>query len=338
MSKGKNTFSEGDLLFDPTIGLKNGPYRKAKAYNQAIFTDYFMRLSNLAMSMFKWENLPDSCNERFLEWSLYWHGDAIFVERPSNGDIVNMLVTPNGAPTIYNDYSSYIAYTNAAGIDVQDNQIKVSNENSVYVRNNYMRFPTAYTLRLYAQRFMEINVSADVNIKSQKTPIVILTDEKSRLTWQNFFEKYEGNEPLIIADQSLNIDNFKQLQTAGPFIANDLMLYSHNLWNEVMTFIGIMNTNTDKRERMTDDEATISQDMVNQAVMTMQLPRQEACDKMNTIWKNKLDKGPVSVHLRNKDWLPSFSDELIDDTNSILYYNRGNTSSTSDARRKEGND
>ena len=44
-----------------------------------------------------------------------------------------------------------------------------------------------------------------------------------------------------------------------------------------MTFLGIKNTNTDKRERLVDDEAIANFDQVNQSAETMLITRQEAC-------------------------------------------------------------
>lgn len=318
MSSGKGRFNEGTLLFDPSQGFGNLPFAKSGAYNRATYQDYFMRLSLLAMSMFEWHNLPKTCNERFLEETLFWYGQAIFVDREDSegnptGNIVNLQVTPSGQPTIYRNFERYLAYS--LGFNQQ-----VTNENSVFVRNNYFRFPTAYTIRLYAQRFYEIERTCDVNIKSQKTPILILTDEKQRLSWKNIMADYDGNKPLIVADQTLNIDNFKSFPTAGPFIANDLMLYKHNLWNECMTFMGIKNTNTDKRERLVADEALGTYDQTNQSAEVMLIARQEACDKFNELWGDQY--GEISVTLRNRSIEPEFSpnEEVINDNKDIYYH------------------
>lgn len=307
--------NEGTLLFDPSMGFGNLPFAKTGALNRATYQDYFMRLSLLAMSMFEWHNLPESCNARFLEETLFWYGQAIFITR-DNGDIVNMRVNPAGRPTIYHDFERYNAYS------IGFNKM-VWNDESVFVRNNYFRFPTAYTIRLYAQRFYEIERTCDVNIKTQKTPIVVLTDEKNRLTWKNIFQRYDGNEPLIMADKDLRIENFKTMPLAGPFIANDLMLYKHNLWNEAMTFLAIKNTNIDKKERLVSDEATAMYDQVNQAAETMLATREEGAEKMNRIWEDILD-APVYVTLRNQASEPDFTqkEELVESDSENFYRSR----------------
>ena len=151
--------------------------------------------------------------------------------------------------------------------------------------------------------------------------MVVLTDEKNRLTWANIMAKYEGNVPLIMADKDLRIDNFTSMPLAGPFIANDLMLYKHNLWNECMTFLGIKNTNTDKRERLVSDEATANFDQVNQSAETMLITRQEACDKMNRLWADRLED-EVYVTLRNRAIEPDFTsnEEVIKADTDVPYH------------------
>lgn len=39
---------------------------------------YFTRLMELAISTFEWENLPDTCDERYMELSLFNEGSAVF--------------------------------------------------------------------------------------------------------------------------------------------------------------------------------------------------------------------------------------------------------------------
>lgn len=305
MSGGLN---EGTILFDPSVGFGNLPFTTSAAFNRATYIDYFNRLSLLALSMFKWEGLPPKCNERFLEETLFWFGQAIFVERKLTNDIINLRVNPAGSPTIYMDYERYNAYS------IGYNQM-VNNTECVFVRNNYSRFPTAYTVRLYAQRFYELERTCDVNIKSQKTPILILTDEKNRLTWKNFYAKYDGNEPLIVGDKNLNVDNFKSMPAAGQFLANDLALYKHGLWNEFMTFIGVPTSNLDKKERMVQAEAQSTGFQTGRAAQTMLATRELACKQINELWPDYYPT--VELVSENLQFNPE--DEIIEDNAHVIY-------------------
>ena len=41
-----------------------------KEASHSAYADYYYRLKSLACTMFKWEGLPDSVNERYLEYCL----------------------------------------------------------------------------------------------------------------------------------------------------------------------------------------------------------------------------------------------------------------------------
>ena len=43
----------------------------------------------------------------------------------------------------------------------------------------------------------------DINMNAQKTPILILTDDKQKLTMQNMYAQYEGNTPVVFADKNI---------------------------------------------------------------------------------------------------------------------------------------
>ena len=64
---------------DICCGVK-GDYQFWESANaNSIAQQYYLsRLSELAMSMFKWKELPDSIDARFLEYTLFYEGAAIF--------------------------------------------------------------------------------------------------------------------------------------------------------------------------------------------------------------------------------------------------------------------
>ena len=80
----------------------------------------------------------------------------------------------------------------------------------------------------------------EVLIKAQKTPVLILTDEKQRLTMENLYSQYDGNRPIIFGDKNnLDFDKIKSINTEAPFVADKIMEYKKEIWNEALTFLGI---------------------------------------------------------------------------------------------------
>lgn len=93
-------------------------------------------------------------------------------------------------------------------------------------------------MELFALRLYEAERTADVNIKAQKTPIMILVDETQRLLMKNLYNQYDGNQPFIFGDKKqLNSDTLKAINTQAPFIADKIMDYKKEIWNEALTFL-----------------------------------------------------------------------------------------------------
>ena len=60
------------------MGKRNRDFNESAFRNKQAYLKYFNRLWELGMSMFEWENLPTTIDERFLELTLFTKGAAIF--------------------------------------------------------------------------------------------------------------------------------------------------------------------------------------------------------------------------------------------------------------------
>ena len=83
---------------------------EAEYNNMAVFLDYYKRLRLLALSMFEWENLPDTMSARFLEHCLYWYGKAAVVKDDTLG-VINLKCTGSDTINIYGDCISYHCFS-----------------------------------------------------------------------------------------------------------------------------------------------------------------------------------------------------------------------------------
>jgi hypothetical protein len=262
--------------------------RKTPNANNLTANDYIDRLRLIALSIFEWDGLPDTCNVRYLETSLMIMGRALFFYDDTKG-YLTLRCTPSGELNVYDEPISYTAYATGYAQSYDSDKC-------VLIRNNYLERPTEYTLMLFASRLTNAERTIDVNVNAQKTPVLIRCDEKDRLTMQNLYKQYEGNEPFIAGGKNLNLDNIKVFKTDAPFLANDLQKYKHEIWNEALTFLGVNNTNTDKRERLTDDEVNANNEFIEVNGQSMLIARQEACMQINKMYNLN-----VSVRMRTKN-------------------------------------
>lgn len=255
--------------------------------NNKTYIDYYNRLMELALNVFEWENLPPSVDERFLELTLYEMGYCLYFDDEIVGNLA-LTCTIGGQLDVYRIPVLRRAYA------VNGYNKLCSAKDSVLVFNNYLHTPTQLTIELFARRLYEIERAIDVNVKAQKTPTLILSSEQQRLTMQNLYMQYDGNEPFIFGDKNMDTEGIKSLKTDAPFVADKLENLKHQIWNEALTFCGIENSNQDKKERLVSDEVGSNYGNIEAQRNVMLNARKQAVKKINAMFGTNID-----VHFRS---------------------------------------
>ena len=269
--------------------------------NNETYVDYLERFKKICLSMFEWVNLPDSMNARFLEECLYYKGQAGLLYDEDYGFINTQVASGGylniyGLPTSLNCYSfNYQKERNLyTGLDgTQD-------KDCILVMNNWQRVPTASTIELFCQRLAEAEMTASVNIKAQKTPVLIVVDENQRLMMENLYAQYDGNRPFIFGDKNqLDEKVIRSISTGADFIADKVMEYKKQIWNEALEFLGINTLQTEKKERLITDEASSNNELINLNLQSILIPRQEACKQFNKLFGLEGTDKEISVRVRS---------------------------------------
>lgn len=258
----------------------------AKKLNDLTYTDYYYRLMLLARSIFKWENLPDGMDEKWIEKYLYSEGRAIFYKHPSLGLMVSKC-TLSGNLNHYDEPTELLPVFISC-VDTPDVKPLKNNTECVLMRNNDSMMPTFYTINLYALRLTEIQRAIDININAQKTPILIKCSEKQKLSLKQVYTQWNGFEPVIYGDKNLDTTGIEALKTDAPVVFDKLQIQKHSVWNEVMTFLGINNANMDKRERLVDDEVQANNEQIELSADVMLKSREKACEQINKLFRTNI--------------------------------------------------
>ena len=275
-------------------------FRDAIIMNNDTYNDYLERMKKICLSMFEWQNLPTSMNARFLEMCLFYNGQAAFLYDDDYG-YINTMAADGGYINIYGlptelNYYSY-RFNQRRSLYMTDTGEEKGKE-CILVMNNYERIPTTATVSLFAYRLAEAQRTADVNIKAQRTPILITTDQKQYFTLKKMYEEYDGNTPAIFADKNLiSPDALQAMKTDAPFICNDIYQYKREIWNEFLTFMGIQNL-SEKKERLITGEVDSNNELLNLNLQALLIPRQEACEQFNEKYGLMGDKA-ISVRVRS---------------------------------------
>lgn len=245
---------------------------------------YLNRLTELAMAMFEWENLPEGIDWRYLEYILYYDGKILFAKEDAMNEYIVTKVALSGKMNFYRVPERRRAYA--------DNgyQKEYTDKNSVVVFNNMLRLPAYPAMWFYARKLWEIDRTIDINIKAQKTPVLILANEDERLTMKNVYMQYDGNQPVIYGSKNMGLqDNIQVLKTEAPYLADKLMQLKNQIWNEALTYLGISNLNVQKKERLISDEAIRSMGGTIASRQSRLEMRREGCEQINKMFGLNID-------------------------------------------------
>lgn len=255
--------------------------------NQDTATMFMWRLMNLAISVFKWDNLPEGVDERMLEfWLLrdgfvgFFYDEALKSDErrraPEGYAVLPMMI--QGQWDIYEYPRDRRAYA------VNGFNYECTEDNSVIIYQNYLRVPMWLTLWQYAYRLAETQRTIDINCKQQRTARIIRCSDDQRLTYLNAAKEVDEGRPWVHGDKNLDLDAFQVFDITTPYVGNELQTYKHQIWNEALTYLGIENVNTDKKERLISDEVVNNMGDVEAERFTRLNARKQACDEINKLF------------------------------------------------------
>lgn len=221
--------------------------------NETILRLYIDRLIELGISMFKWKNLPDSIDERYLEMTLLYEGKIVFFKDDVLNNYLALKCITSSPFDVYNNP------INITAIAANGYNANLTNKNSVIIYNNYLRTNSINEIKKYAKKLYNLDRAIDVNINSQKTPVLLQCDQDTRLTLLNLYEQYEGNQPFIFGNNGLDPNCIKSINTGAPFVCDKLYMLKNQIWDEALAYLGITNQSTIKKERLITDEVIMNQ-------------------------------------------------------------------------------
>jgi hypothetical protein len=251
--------------------------------NNLTYRQYLNRLTELAISMFEWKNLPDTVDARYLELHLFETGCMVYFKDEVIGDlcldcIVNGRLDVYGNPLLRRAYSGYNNY-----------QKLLKYNNSVIIWNNYLHSNSILDVEMFARRLYNIDRIIDINANAQKTPVLLQGNEKQRLTLLNLYKEYDGNAPFIFGDKNLDINSLKALSTNAPYVCDKLYQLKTQIWNEALTYLGISNSNIQKKERLISDEVTRNQGGTIASRYSRLESRRQAVEKINDMFGTNIE-------------------------------------------------
>ena len=273
--------------------------------NNTTFSSYYNRLKLIAISLFNWEGLDDiGGDSRFLEIALFDSGRAVFIKDETLG-YLTLRVNPSDKLNVYNLPTKVIAYSTGYNVEYEM-------EDVVYIMNNDLQIPTSIILQQFAYKLYNIDKTIDINLNAMKTPVILQGSIQQQMTLRNLLMQYDGNIPFIFGDKQFNItEAMKVLDLKATYLADKLTIQKREYWNEMLTFLGINNTNVDKKERLITSEVESNDEIINYYLNCFYKTRKKAVDEIN-------EKFGLDLKLTvNKDVEKEFGIDIEEDFDDV---------------------
>ena len=238
----------------------------------------YKKYMNYALDVFRWENLPEGVESRFIERNLYGYGQCFFYKHKAMG-FVCLPVYDTNQMNIYGEYDKGMVMSMNGLI----NEMVDYKKDGVHMWNNDLREPTRGYIMDYSDKMTQTELAIKMNIHQQKFPYFIACDKKNEQSWRNMYQRISLGEPAIFHNDALNTDNIQVMPTQAPYVADKLNEYRFELEREILTFLGI-NNNFEKKERLVIDEVNSNNEFIYRNIEIQLKHRQDACDKINKMY------------------------------------------------------
>lgn len=108
----------------------------------------------------------------------------------------------------------------------------------------------------YATQLSDCDSSIAVNLMNSKVTFIGLVGSKQQAqSMKAMYDQItEGKPAVFVRGDQINGDNILYNHVKENFVAGDIQMLKRKIMSEFLTEIGVNNANTDKRERLTDDE------------------------------------------------------------------------------------
>ena len=260
--------------------IKMGKKNKKREFIQYAtgINTYADRLFQIAVTEFKYPNMPLSVDKCFMERYLFWKGAVAFFKDEVFGLMCLPFVPQSGKIDPYGVPTEIEVY----GVNSYRKRLQYGE--FVIMYNNSLRQPSCGVIDEYALTLQNFDMIVKVNCNAQKTPVLLMCDEEEKLSLENLYTQYQGNAPVIKTYKSFDKTSIQVLKTDAPYIADRIYKNKVDYWNEALTYLGVSNLTVNKNQHVLETEIASSLGGVYACRNARLVPRVEAMEKVAEIF------------------------------------------------------
>lgn len=252
------------------------------------YTKWISYIEKLMLSRVKWNNLPDTIDERFLERVLMRYGKAVFYSIDDLFLATRVMTTDQ--PDLYDNYHRFQSIGTNWNYTVPEGE-------GVLIWDSMTRRPYYDLISTYAEDLAELEQTAHLNRRQQRWAVIITGDEVNLRDRQRILQEIETGQPVILGSNTNANLEVKKVDLTVPYLAADFHDDKAKMLSELYLQLGIINIPKDKPQYMNLEETGIANDAVSRIREDILIPRKQACDAINDMYG--LD---ISVEWRTEEF------------------------------------
>ena len=278
------------------MGRKRKPVINDNIERETVrLTKYYQML---ALNRYKWENLPNGIESRYIEQMLFDNGECALFDHPDLG----LCVLRSSSRENLNIYGEP---TKLSLTGFNEHRTVMMDE-CIRIMNNDLALPTLPDIVYYARRMAEIDDIIMQNLRQQRVPYLFATNENNQYSIKSLYDRMYQGEPAIFVDKEMlkgEPENIMVLPTQAPYLVDQLQIQKQEMERELLTFLGINNT-VEKKERLLVDETNSNNQFIKMASDIGFKQRQLACEQMNEMF---------GLNVTVKETQDEFQEEVMED-------------------------
>ena len=261
---------------------------------QRNFTTYFNLLVNKVASIFLWKNLPETIDERFLEFTLLLKGKVAWFEH--EGKLYALDGNIGGEPNVYYEPCDFIIANPVLGsknlkVRNLDGSSNTESLDGILMANSDVDYENQgtkgglysliyQTAGLLADNISSLNIS---QINGRLAAIFSTTDESiARTAELTLKEIYEGKPYKLLADDIIDKIQVNPIAATGQNNTLMSLIEAHQyILAQFFQEIGVSANYNMKRERLNTAEVEMNNGALDINIFSMLKNRQEAVALIN---------------------------------------------------------
>lgn len=250
-------------LYDQIFDTKESEKKKIAMLNVSRFGYYTDYLTRLLKAQFEVE-VEDYWDDEFLLNTLIFDGVFVIFNHKHTEPLM-MNCQPYGVNMYYKP-----THVNVANPVLGTLNLTIGTDcEIVYLEETPRNMPVDYPspmsiVHFYARKLINVDQCMDASLtNSTVTAIFQAPNKKSAESFKNMHKDIRAGSPAVFIDESLDLSLGKNLvytPAKDNFICDLAQIEKRKIIEEFLTTIGINNANTDKKERLNQDEVNSNND------------------------------------------------------------------------------